>query len=77
MPKPSSFREVVELWGKRETMAEDLGVPSNLVSKWWQRDRIPAGWWPLVVASPIAKVSGVSLALLADFAALDLEERRA
>lgn len=55
----TSFRDVIDLWASKEAMACDLrasepGLTAGAVSKWWQRDSIPAEWWSSVLGTAIA-----------------------
>ena len=50
MSAPLSFKSIIELWPTREAMAAALGEDSRLISKWWQRDRIPAERWEHILA---------------------------
>lgn len=68
MSEIGSFRAVVELWDKRETLAAELGEDSRLISKWWQRDKIPADRWAALLELPKAKERGVTADLLAALA---------
>lgn len=81
MMKPlCSFRDVIELWPSKEAMAADLssaGVKASAVSKWWQRDNIPAEWWSAVLSTDKASANAVSAQLLTDFAAREALEARA
>ena len=61
---PSSFRSVIELWGSRKAMADELGARDRAVSKWWQRDKIPSDWWQPILASDRAKAAGLTSDLL-------------
>jgi len=74
----TSFREIIELWGtshgSRIAMAADLpGATSTQVTKWWQRDSIPAEWWQSLLATDRAASSGVTAGLLTELAAREVE----
>lgn len=62
----TSFRAVIELWGPRdargarEALASELGASASAVSKWWQRDSIPAEWWASLVSTEKASSNGVT-----------------
>jgi hypothetical protein len=47
----SSFRPIIELWGRRSNLAEDLKIPRITVQQWWLRDSIPAEYFGDVVAA--------------------------
>jgi hypothetical protein len=66
-----SFRSIIELWPSREAMAADLGdgADAGLMSKWWQRNKIPDKWWTRVAATEMATGEGVTLEMLARLAA--------
>lgn len=66
----TSFRTIIELWPSREALAADLtGVGASTVSKWWQRDNIPADWWSKLLLTEKAKTSGVTAETLTALAA--------
>lgn len=65
----TSFRTLIELWPSREGMATDIGARSSAVSKWWQRDSVPAEWWAPILATDIAIKSRVRPETLIDLAA--------
>ena len=65
----TSFRALIELWGTREAMASDIGVKSSAVSKWWQRDSIPAEWWSPILATDIATKKKLRAETLIELAA--------
>jgi hypothetical protein len=69
MLKPISFRTIIELWPSREAMAVEIGAKPWAVSKWWQRDSIPAEWWSAVLATPIAQKSSLSAEQMAGLVA--------
>jgi DNA-binding transcriptional regulator YiaG len=76
MSEIRSFRDVIDLWGSREAMAAELRASSRTISKWWQRDRIPAEWWSAILASPVAGAGGVTADKLAELAAREGAEAR-
>jgi hypothetical protein len=65
----SSFRALIQLWPSREAMATDIGAKSSAVSKWWQRDSIPAEWWSPILATETAFKERVRAETLIDLAA--------
>jgi hypothetical protein len=75
MNQLASFRDVIELWGPkdawgaREAMARDVGATASQVSKWWQRDSIPAEWWASLLATDKAVANRVTAEQLTFFAA--------
>lgn len=73
----TTFQSVIELWPSREAMASDLGAGASGVSKWWQRDSIPAEWWASVLVTKVAITAGVTAELLARLAAREIAEARA
>ena len=83
MSQITSFRSVIELWGPkdawgaREALAADVGATASQVSKWWQRDSIPAEWWASLLASDKAKSNEVTAERLTRFAAREALEARA
>lgn len=78
MEKFASFREVIELWSTREDLAADVGAGAWAVSKWWQRNFIPADWWASVLSTEKAKNSGITAEVLTALAAREnADEARA
>jgi hypothetical protein len=77
MPDSWSFRSVIELWETREAMASEIGARDRAVSKWWQRDTIPSGWWDAVLSTEKAKTSGLTSDILTRLAAREKDEVRA
>lgn len=73
----SSFRSVIELWPSREAMASDIGAGASAVSKWWQRDGIPAEWWAAVLATDTASKKLLTAEALTSLAAREAAEARA
>lgn len=69
-----SFRSIIDLWESREALAAALGAGSRTVSKWWQRDRIPEGWWAPIVALEPAQAAGVTSETLMRLAARKASE---
>jgi hypothetical protein len=65
----SSFRALIELWPSREGLAAEIGAKSSAVSKWWQRDSVPAEWWAPILATDTAIKSRVKAEALIDLAA--------
>ena len=51
MSEIGSFRAIIELWPSREAMSADVGAPATAVTKWGQRNSIPAEWWSAVLAT--------------------------
>jgi hypothetical protein len=65
----SSFRALIKLWPSYERMAADIGAKSSTVSKWWQRDSVPAEWWAPILSTDIAIKSRLRPETLIDLAA--------
>jgi hypothetical protein len=65
----NSFRELIELWPSREGMAADIGAKSSAVSKWWQRDSVPAEWWAPILSTDVAVKSRLRPEALIELAA--------
>lgn len=76
MAQITSFKNVIDLWGSRDGMASDIGAKPSAISKWWQRDSIPAEWWVLVLATKRASDSGLTAETLASLAAREDAESR-
>ena len=72
----ASFRAIVELWPSREAMASDVGTTVPRVTKWGQRNNIPAEWWSAVLGTDKATAAGLSAEKLAALAARELTEAR-
>jgi hypothetical protein len=64
-----TFRSVVETWDSKEAMASATGAKPSTVSKWWQRDNIPAEWWTAILSTELAVEKGITADLLARLAA--------
>jgi hypothetical protein len=58
-------------------MAADIGAGASAVSKWWQRDGIPAEWWAAILATGIAGEKLVTAEVLTALAAREIAEVRA
>lgn len=69
MSQPTSFRSIIELWTSREVLADDIGAKPSQVSKWWQRDSIPAEWWSAVLGTAVGKANGLTAAMMTTLAA--------
>ena len=69
MAQLTSFRTIIELWDTREAMAAEVGARPQAVSKWWQRDSLPADWWAAVLRTKRAKAAGIDAAKLTALAA--------
>jgi DNA-binding transcriptional regulator YiaG len=54
MAKIRTFRQLIELWGTREALAAEIGAQAATVSKWWQRDSVPASQWANLLATETA-----------------------
>ena len=65
----SSFRALIELWPSREGLAADIGAKPAAVSKWHQRDSVPAEWWAPILSTETAIKSRVRPETLIDLAA--------
>lgn len=66
----ASFRNVIDLWPSREVMAADVAAgSSSVVSKWWQRDSIPAEWWAAILDTAKANENGLTANILIALAA--------
>ena len=75
MTEINSFRAVIELWGPKDAwgaraaLAAEVGAPASVVTKWWQRDNIPAEWWSSLLATEKAALNGVTAERLTALAA--------
>jgi hypothetical protein len=72
-PQINSFRELIELWETREAMAADIGAKASAVSKWWQRNSVPAEWWSPILATEVAFKSKIRAETLIELAARSSE----
>jgi hypothetical protein len=73
----TSFRKIIELWPSREAMAADIPSATGwIVSKWWQRDTIPAEWWSALLETERARSNDVTADLLTALAAREPAEAR-
>lgn len=72
----SSFRTVIELWPSRGAMAADIGAGASTVSKWWQRDSMPAEWWAAVLSTDVAASARLTAEVLTALAAREVAEVR-
>lgn len=74
----TSFRSIIELWGtSRDALAAELpGATATQVSKWWQRDSIPAEWWSALLGTERAIAAGVTSDILTALAARETAEAR-
>lgn len=83
MAEITSFRDIIELWGPKDAhgarlaMASEIGASAGMVTKWWQRDGIPAEYWSAVLGTAKAAENGVSADLLTALAAREGAEVRA
>jgi hypothetical protein len=78
----TSFRAIIELWGtsmgSRIALASELpGATATQVSKWWQRDNIPAEYWAALLETERAAAGGVTAEILTRLAAREAAEARA
>jgi hypothetical protein len=76
-----SFRQIIELWGtshgSRIALAAELpNVSATQVSKWFQRDNIPAEYWSGLLATERARDAGLTADLLTALAAREPAEAR-
>ena len=55
-----SFRDVIDLWPSKEAMASDVSSRAAAVSKWWQRDSIPADKWSAILSTDCARKAGLT-----------------
>lgn len=57
-------------------MAADIDVRAPAVSKWWQRDSIPAERWSAILSTSVARDAGVTSDNLTGLAAREAAEAR-
>lgn len=55
-----TFRDVIGLWPSLEDLATDVAAPVPTVTKWRQRNRIPAERWSAILSTEKAKSGGVT-----------------
>lgn len=82
MAEIRSFRDVIDLWASKEAMAVDLRAidpvaNASAISKWWQRDAIPAEWWASLLATEVGRNNSLNAEMLTTFAAREPIEARA
>lgn len=52
MRKPmGEFASLVQLWNPKQDLSRACGIPDQNAIKWYQRDSIPAEYWPEVMAA--------------------------
>jgi hypothetical protein len=73
----ATFRSIIELWPSREAMAAEIGAGASAVSKWWQRDSVPAEWWSTILLTDVACANCLTAELLTALAAREPVEARA
>lgn len=72
-----NFRDVIDAWTSLADFAADLGVPYVTASLMRQRGSIHARHWKgLIEASKKRRIRGISLELLASFAAKDTDAHK-
>jgi DNA-binding transcriptional regulator YdaS (Cro superfamily) len=64
-----SFRDVIGLWPSLEDLAADVSVRKPAVTKWRQRNRIPAEKWSAILSTEKARSGGVTSETLVALAA--------
>lgn len=70
-----SFSDVIAAFGGVVPFRDALGLPDVNARQMKQRDSIPAGYWPRVVAEATARgIDNVNLELLARLAAAKLDD---
>jgi len=45
------FSALVQLWNPKRDLSRACGLPDQNAIKWYQRDSIPAEYWPEVMAA--------------------------
>jgi hypothetical protein len=56
-----SFRPLIAKWPSKAAMAHDVGTTQKVVQAWWNRDSIPAQWYPTIArAADRRLIRGVS-----------------
>lgn len=65
-----SFRPLIAKWHAKAALAADIGTSQKVVQAWWNRDSIPAQWYPAIArAAERRLIRGVSEKALAAAAA--------
>ncbi len=67
----NSFRNIIGLWGKPDSLAADIGAKDATVRKWRQRDSIPGEWWYAISRTKMAKQNGVTVERMAEISGLE------
>lgn len=76
----TSFRSIIELWGPKDAhgarldLANEIGVSAGMVTKWWQRDSIPAEYWSSLLATDKVRAAGATPDLFVRLAAGEVAE---
>lgn len=70
-----SFSDIIAAFGGVVPFRDAMGLPDVNARQMKQRDSIPAGYWPRVVAEASARdIKNVTLELLAGLAAAKLDD---
>lgn len=77
MTQIATFRDVISLWPSLPAMAADIGASVPAVTKWGQRDSIPAEWWSAVLGADKSVAAGLTAEKLTVLAAREPAEARA
>lgn len=60
-----SFRDIIERFRDRQTIADGLNIPYQTVNSWHARDYIPACYWPEIInLATTSRLRGVSRGIL-------------
>lgn len=61
----SPHAKILQFWDSAAELADATGAKPEAVKKWRQRGRIPAAYWPAVIAAAGEKKKIVTLDMLA------------
>ena len=68
----NTFKEVIKQWPNYDALASDLGVSYATVTKWYERQNIPAEYWiALIGAARARRYRGITAQKLAELSVSD------
>lgn len=72
-PMSKTFRQIIDLWGQPQVLADEIGASRWAVRKWHQRDTIPSEWWLSVVRAADLRALPVTIEMMATISAARLD----
>lgn len=76
VPAPSSFIDIVDLWGSIAAFAADIGEPYENARQWRLNDSIPGRAYAAIVRAATARDLPVTHELLCSFAEAKHQDRK-